>query len=293
MTRIRTLLLSGAASLALAASPLAPGAHAQTVTQADATRLEAQVQAFLADLVGPGLIRSSPVQMRPAGDHYDVTVAFPLAPEPGAPPPAYTATARPGPNGTWTVEGIKVTTPLSFTVNVQIPADKDAKTPAKTVPVQYRVQIEGQDGRGVYDPSFATPSTMTQTVRSMRLEAKGAEMDQVTTIGNTTSSTTIRPVGDGRVDVLLDGALQEYTLRSALPNGAQLNLAADRVRVGMAMNGVSRDRAPRSCAPRSRSCSRPACLARYPAPRAAARRRTLPPRWSAPCWTPCRTSPPP
>ena len=238
MTRIKTLLLSGAGALAIAVS-----AHAQTVTQADATRLEAQVQAFFADLMGPTLVRTSPVQMRPAGDHYDVTLPFPLAPSPGAPSPAYTATARPGPNGTWTVENIKATTPLSFTVNVQIPADKEAKTPAKTVPVTYRVQAEGQDGRGVYDPSFATPSTLTQTLKSLRLEAKGAEMDQVTTIGATTSTTTLRPVGDGRVDALIEGALQDYSLRSALPNGAQLNLSSDRVRVNMAMNGVSRERA--------------------------------------------------
>ncbi len=239
MTPIRSFLLSGAAVFALST-----GVQAQTVTSADAIRLEAQVQAWLSDLIGPALVRGArPVRISPAGDHYDVSVPLPLAADPGAPPAAYTASVRPAANGTFAFEQLRVSSPLAFTLNVQVPADKDANTPAKTVPVAYRLQVDGQDGRGTYDPSFATPSVMTQTVQSLRLEAKGAEIDQVTTVGPTTSTTTIRPVGEGRVDMLIDGVLQAYALRSALPNGAELNLGAERVRLNMAMNGVSRERA--------------------------------------------------
>ena len=238
-TLTRMGLLAGAA-LALCGPAL--GADA---TAAQAGSLEQQVRDALGGLLGPSVkLSDRPVRITAAGDHYDVAIlpGFKTAPAAGgvAQDVQITATARPGDKGTWLIDGVRIASPLRFTVDMPLPPkDGAARGSAGTVPVTYTVEQTNPDTRIVWDPTFASPSTWTSAAQGTTIRAEGGPMAQTTVIGATNSVSTLRPVGADRVDVLVDGSAQDYRLSTARAGGP-LDVGVKRVRIGMAMNGVSR-----------------------------------------------------
>jgi hypothetical protein len=250
-------LLTGMATAALAGLPPAP-ALAADMTAAQAASLEQQVRDALGGLLGPTVtLGDRPVRLTPAGDHLDVVVPLPYAmpPDPGAPAGGassdvqVTATARPAENGVWLIDGVRLTSPLRFVLQMPVPpapgtpappADRDAKRP--TAPMLFTTTTQGQDGRAVWDPSFATPSTWTVSSQSTTVHAEGPRTVQDTRVGPANAVTTLRPAGPDRFDVLFDGTLQDYQLDSSA-NGDPVHVGVQRTRASGALNGVGRTQA--------------------------------------------------
>ncbi len=241
--KIRVGLLAG-----IAVGSLAAPARAANVSATDAASLERQVRDALGGLLGPTVTLSDrPVQLTPAGDHFDVAVPLPYAmpPDPAGASTdlRITATARPAENGVWLIDGVRLTSPLRFSMRMPAPTAPDAPGGKRgTVPVLFTVTQQGQDGRVVWDPSFATPSTWTVSTQATTAHAEGGPIVQDTRVGPSNAVTTLRPAGADRADVLLDGTVQDYHLDSNA-SGDPVQVGVQRVRVGGALNGVSRARA--------------------------------------------------
>lgn len=117
-------------------------------------------------------------------------------------------------------------------------------TPATTrVPVTYTVNIVGQDGHAVLDPTLATASTMTTTAKSATIHTEGGPVPMDSTIGAYTSTATVKPSGTDRVDFTADATMQDY--HTAAAGGSPMAFTVDlkMVKVAMAVLGLDRSKA--------------------------------------------------
>ena len=248
MHTIRMLLL---ASVGLAAVGWLPvPARAADATPEQASRYEAELRDTIGKLLGPSIkIPDRPVQMTASGDHYDVAMPVPLekmlslgAVSQGAKTPSssaqMTGRASLGDNGIWTVQNLAITSPVTFSVMMPVPPSDDKAAP-KITPVTFTMDQKGQDGRIVWDPSFQTPSSWTSSTQSTTVHAKGGPIEQNTTVGPTNATTTLRPSGADRLDMVLDGSLQDYDIDNGGP--MPVSVAMKQLRVASALNGVSRE----------------------------------------------------
>lgn len=220
-------------------------ALAVDMTAAQAAALEQQVRDALGGLLGPSVkLSDRPVRITAAGDHYDATIlpGFKTTPVAGgsAQDVQITARARPGDKGTWLIDDVRIASPLRFTIDMPLPPKEgQLRGSAGTVPVTYTIEQTGADSHIVWDPTYTSPSTWTSASQATTVRAEGGPLAQTTAIGPTSIVSTLRPVGGDRVDVLLDGSVQDYRL-NALPAMGPFDVAVKRVRVGMAMKSVSR-----------------------------------------------------
>ena len=257
---LRTALLAGAALLPCAAK-------AADVTPEQGRAAEAAVRSWINGMLGPAVtLGASPVALTPAGDHFDMTM--PVATLPGQPPAAgaVMAQARPLDGGKWAVDDIHASMPLKFTVMVPVPADEKkegekkpeekragrpgdkaapGKPPAATatpasIPVRYTIDIVGQDGHAVIDPSLATASTWTTTAKSGTIRTEGGPMPLDSTIGAYTSNAVVQPAGPNQVDVKVDAVLQDYHIATLAGAPVAFTFDMKAVKFAMALLGVDR-----------------------------------------------------
>ena len=227
------------AALLATAAPLPSEAAEATADQAAA--MQAQMREWLGGMLGPDVpLDDRSVRVTPDGDRYRVVVPL------GTPRAGQTRSAelsgyaRPAEGGRWTIEELRLPSPASFTLNMPVPPRPGSGKAGTRVPVEYMTTISSQDGLGSFDPSFATPSTLATHAEGVQVTARGPSVDQVTTIDRSTSSSTLSPSGADRFDLVTDGLIEGYALRSR--GGPVTDLAAQRVRVTGAFTAVSRDR---------------------------------------------------
>ena len=266
---LRTALLAGAALLPCVA-------QAADVTPEQGRAAEAAIRSWINGMLGPAVtIGASPVTLTPAGDHFDVTMSAVTLP--GQPPVAgaVMAQARPLDGGKWAVDDIHASMPLKFTVMVPLPADErkegekkesekrpeerkaerkpgDKAAPAKppaaaatpaSLPVHYTIDIAGQDGHAVIDPSLATASTWTTTAKSATIKTEGGPMPLDSTIGAYTSNVVAQPAGGDRVDVKVDAMMQDYHIATLAGAPAAFTFDMKAVKFAMAVLGLDRVKA--------------------------------------------------
>ncbi len=237
-TLFRIGLLAGVAAIALPRT-----AAAIDATPAQAAALEQQVRDALGSVLGPAVkLNERPIRIAPAGDHYDVTIlsGAKTTPAPGAAAQdiQITAAAHQGEKGVWLIDNVRMTSPLRFTTDVPLPP-KEGQRRGATVPVTYTIEQNSPDTRIVWDPSFASPSTWTTASQGSSIRVEGGPAPQTTKIGPVNSVSTLRPVGADRSDVLMDATMQDLQT-TATPDSGPLDIGIKRVRIGMALNGVSR-----------------------------------------------------
>ena len=249
----RRLLVTAAAGAGLTVG-IGSMARAAEATPAEAANMETQVRQGISDFFGPALkLSERPVHVTAEGDHYNIDLPFPVgrvaaamsgpagpAPESAASKQVYdiTGSARPADGGTWVVDHVRVSSPLTFTMNV--PVAGGAKPGQTGEPVTYTIDQNGQDGRLVWDPSFRTASTWTFSAQSTTIHAEGATIKQDGTIGPASAVTTVQPDGPDRIDVLVDSTVQDYRSDMAGPSGpGKLGMA--RIHVTGAVNNVNRE----------------------------------------------------
>lgn len=238
-----TLRATLLATLAVAAPSLS---RAADVTPDQARALEGQLRAWFASVAGPDLpIASSPIQVTPEGDHFRLTVPPAGAAMPVKGWPTFIANARPAEAGRWTLDGVRMQSPATFTVDV-VPSTKPGEKAAAPVPTTYTISYATQEGGGTWDPTFATPSVLNSNSTGFQMTSDGGGLRQVTKIERTTSASALRPVGEGRVDASVDVNGTGYSLQTKAADPASgvpaVQIAARQVKVVLGMAGVSRER---------------------------------------------------
>lgn len=218
-------------------------AEAADISAAQADVLQAQMQSWLQGMFGPDTrLAGRTVQVRPEGDHY--RIELPLGtPRAGQPSPVtLSASARPAEDGRWTFEGPALPSPASFTLDLPAPARK-GQAPGPSIPVDFTVTTGSRDNRGTFDPSFATPSTLTTSSRDVQIRARSALADQLTKMERTSSASALRPSGASRVDFTGDATIEGYTLTSRSQDAPPMELSAQQMRATGGITSLSRDRA--------------------------------------------------
>ena len=218
-------------------------AKADDISAAQADALQTQMQNWLQGMFGSDTrLAGRTVRVRLEGDHY--RIEFPLEmPRAGRPSPVMlSASARPIAGGRWAFEGPELPSPASFTLNMPVPPRK-GQAPGPNIPVEFTIMTGSQDSRGTYDPSFATPSTLTTNARDVQVRAQSASTDQLTKMGQSSSTTTLRPSGSNRVDFMGEGTVEGYTSTSRSQDGQLVELSAQHAQATVGITALSRDRA--------------------------------------------------
>ena len=220
-----------------------PRAQAADITPEQAQALEGQVRSWAQNLLGPDArVAERPVQVTPEGDHYHL--AIPIKVTRGFTPETIllTGSARPSSGGRWTIEEMQFPSPSSFTVQMPTPPKAGQATPEPPIPLDYTVTAGSQENQGVYDPSFTTPSTLTTSVRDLKVTATSALTEQLTTVKRLAGIYTLRPSGTDRMDLIIDSTAEGYAVNSKVGDSQVIDFAAAKVRVTGEATAVSRDR---------------------------------------------------
>ncbi len=213
---------------------------AADITPSQAEALQGRMQSWLQGVLGPD-IRPA-VQVRPEGDHYRIGIPF-GSPRAGQPSPVtLSASAQPADDGRWTFEGPELPSPAHFMLNLPAPPG-NGTAPGPPMPVEYTVTAGSQDSRGTYDPSFATPSTFTSTSRDIQVRAQSTSVDQLTKIGQSSSTSTLRSSGADRADFMGEGTMEGYASMSRSQDGQPVEFSAQHAQGAIEISALSRDRA--------------------------------------------------
>ena len=247
-----------AASLLIAAASPTRAA----VSPDQAKSIEGQLQTWYATTFDkPAKPGVRAVQVEPAGDRYNITIPLGLK-GPGATPLAATMLANPAENGRWVFDSLRFPQPFDYstTITPQKPAAgqkgaaKEADVP---MAVHTTITVASQDGSGVWDPTFATPSTFKQTLggvvsistSSPVMSARGNPADraadtitQQNTVERSVTETTLTPNGRDKVDIAAVENLTGYGQQMKAKDGPVLDLKAKAVAAAINVNAVSRER---------------------------------------------------
>ena len=103
--------------------------------------------------------------------------------------------------------------------------------------------LSGEDSRGTYDPSFATPSTFTSTGRDIQVRAQSTSVDQLTKIGQSFSTSTLRPSGIDQTDFIGENTTEGYASVSRSQDGQPTEFSAQRAQGAIEISALPRGRA--------------------------------------------------
>ena len=220
----------------------APYAHAADATPDQAKALESQVRSWAQGLLGPDArVGDRPVQVTPEGDHFHL--AIPIRVTRGFTPDTImlTGSARPASGGRWTIEDVRFPSPSNFTMRMQVPPKPGEQAAEPPIPVDYTVTASAQENQGIYDPSFATPSTFTSGVQDLKVLATSALTEQLTTVRRVAGINTLRPSGTDRLDVITDSTMEDYAASSKIGDNQRVDIAIAKVHGAGEITAVSRD----------------------------------------------------
>lgn len=226
-------MLRRAALVAVFLAPTLPLVAWAQVSPDRATVLQQQIQDWLQGTFGT---TKKPIRVTAGADHFDLAV--PLGDAPDA--PVLTGKMTDAGSGRWAIDDISVPSPSVF--HYRLPP---AKTPdAPQGEITSTLTVGSQQQHILFDPTFATPSTSTSTIKDMSITTAGTNLTQLTHIDGGTGTATVTPVADGRVDVAINSALDGYTIKmSAGPAAQPVSIAMGKVSVIGNLAGVARDRA--------------------------------------------------
>jgi hypothetical protein len=244
MKPMRLPLLSAIILAAVGGHALAQGTPP---SPEQAKMLEKQIRDALVDATG-GVVPliPRPVELKPEGDHYLVTI--PLAEFARVQPAdaAFTAQARMLDGTRWSIDNQKMPSDFKITTIMSVPDDPDAKNPSPdgkhNETVTYTVKLGEQEGHGTFDPSFATATTSAGSIATIDVLREGGSAAGVTHMGRVATQTSMRPTDATHVDLLSDTTTAVYATESSLPDGTAVKLSAASTHVIGGFNGVAHDK---------------------------------------------------
>ncbi len=212
----RAALLAATLLMPLAAQAQSPA----PVTPEDAQKLQAQLQTWLTGLLGPNIpLPDHPFAVQPEGDHYLLSVAI-AGGVPGTDGVTVTSdplTVRIKPLDAtrWAIQGLQIPSPLRV----------DNPNAEPTQIKSYALKIADQTTTGVFDPSFATPSSYETTLRDYTAVTEGPNGTQTSHVANLTGSTSWAPTTGGRVDIQTQTTADKMDSAATLPDGSPVSFS--------------------------------------------------------------------
>lgn len=229
MSRIPMRLAAAALCTAL------PLIAAADTTADQAASLRQQLREWLGKLVGPDVtVPDKLIAVTPEGDHYHVVVSFASLPgvafsEGGS----FSAAARPAAGGRWTIDDLQVASPAKLTM----------AHPGKAGATEAIATLGKYTGKGVLDPSFATPSTLDIKLDGYDLAANSSEMQHHTRIDSVTAQANLTPAANGKLDFTDTASAENYSSTTKPADQPPVELAAQHVRVKLHVDALDPDRA--------------------------------------------------
>jgi len=223
-------------SALLAATVLAPvAAHAQDATPEQAAQVQQQLRGWLATLLGPKVpLGDKPIQVTPEGDHLRLAVEIAGA-VPGSPITVtggpVTASVKQLDANRWSIENLRLPSPWRV----------DSAKPDETGFTSMSARTEEQTSHGVFDTTFATPSTFDAITRGASSATESASGTRVTSLAGYTSHTVLQPAPDGRVNMVAEGHGEKLATEGVLPDGTPFKFTADRASLGGHIDNVAFD----------------------------------------------------
>lgn len=217
---------------------IAPASHAAVPVSTDQSAvLERQIREWLVGALGQARVRDRPVQVTAEEAQYRLAVTSLSNPDG---PAILTAAAKPLDAGTWALDQIRFVLPAQFTALQPRPQENGVEQPPMAM--RYTVTAATQDGRGLWDPALLTPSTISLTDTGLKVEGIGVQggPHTLTQLSASTSTTTLRPVDAGHMDVMSEGTADDYRFES---DAGPVAFGLRRVRAAVAMTGIDRSRA--------------------------------------------------
>lgn len=241
----RALLPALGLALAIGGSAAAQTVAAQP-TPEQAHALEEQITKHLqTSLAGIVAVPPRPVQLTAEGDHYLLRVPLAMLGKVDPPDAAFTAKARPLDGTRWALDDQQFPPLLTVVTTETVPDAPDAKNPmpdgTHKEAVTYRIKVGQQDVHGVFDTSFATPTTSGGTITSLDIEKEGGAAASLSHMNQLTTQSSTRPIDPAHADILSDLTGTGYSTKTALPDGSDFALQADRVHVTSGLTGLAHD----------------------------------------------------
>ncbi len=189
-----------AAATLLVALPMAAAAD----SSADqAAKLRTELQQWAAGVVGPDVkIPANLIQVAPEGDHYRVAIALGALPDiVVAEGGTISAAAYPGENGKWRIDELRFTSPSKFAVG---------NSGAGKTPTEVTASIANMQGKGVLDPSFASPTTFDMKLGGYDVSAVNPKTQFHTRLDNAAGQMSLTPSSAGRIDFKESATADNY-----------------------------------------------------------------------------------
>jgi hypothetical protein len=194
--------------------------------------LEQQLRAWLSGLTGVA-VPELPLRITPEGDHYRAALPIGSGDKAGS----ISATLRPLDGGRWAVEDFALPPTSHFTMRVPAPDD-----PTRTVPAEATLNLAGQDGRMLVDPSLAGPSSFEARLRGVTLDVAGGGQEQHQQMDRYETHGTATPAAGGRLDFVQDATLEGWRIAAQPASGEPFALQARTLRANARLDGLNLDR---------------------------------------------------
>lgn len=197
-----------AAALAAMLVPLA--AFADTPAEQAAT-LQQQLHDWVEKTFGPAVkIPDGLVQFAPEGDHVRVTVHLRALPVlSGVEGGDFSVSAQALPAGRWLTYDYHLDPPLKFRMDLPPNVGGGGGAPGPG-PLDVSIGFGRLDGDAITDPNFAAPSVMTTRVRDYKIDVASSRLQEHVHIDAVTGHALITPAHDGRIDVIEEGAADDF-----------------------------------------------------------------------------------
>ena len=229
MSRYRLLpSLAGAVGLLVA-----PAAYAQA-TPEQAKALEQQIRSWLSGMLGPTVdVSALAMKFTPDGANYRVeipldgpvgTTGVTIAATP------LTALAKPLDGGRWAIDELRYPSP----VKISFPQPK-AGAPAtpNALPVSMTIEMTDQDHHIILDPTLATTSTFDAKLGSYTSTTQTPAGVQTTRIERLSGRGVLQPQAGGQQLMTSESVGERFTSRMPMPDGSEMVVSGDRLRVTM------------------------------------------------------------
>lgn len=244
--RRRCQALATLAALAcFAATPARADDTPAAVSSEGAHRLEQQVSAWLATMLGPRVTPGDlPLHITAESDHYLLELPFArtLSDATGArieADPAF-AELRPLDRGRWGIDNVRAPSPLH--ASLPLPGSDD---PSDSVSLS--ATIAHQEQHAVLDPSLATPSYWDTKIQGYASTITGMRDggSRKTSIDEAFAHLTAEPNPNGRLTVRQTSDTHLLAVNAVMPNVGLISIAIERMEGGMRLQDV----APEQVAP--------------------------------------------
>jgi hypothetical protein len=213
------------------------GARADDVGPAQAQALQQQLRAWLAGLVGPEIALPDPLlRVTGEGDHYRMAWPIPgLDDRTGD--AALTASERPLDGGRWAIEGISLPGSANFTMTIP-----DTGDIATSKPLKAKLTVGRQDSRGEIDPALVSPSALHIDLGNLAITTDSAKEHQEQLVDRYVADTSLKPVQEGRLDLLMDATMDGWRSAVRAEGGSAVAIAAQKIHALGRIDGASRDK---------------------------------------------------